>query len=182
MDNKVSNYLRWIVVIGFLVLPPFLVRNFPATAPAIRIVAYCLLTIALGAFGLYLTFKPRDIVADMPIAKELKTEKSKNVVALFFRGLAALAAITGLFLLVYVARPVFSYELTHAPPVTEQHVVNHINSAAMPGAFFIHMQVQTDDTKSLSFWYPDTVLQAGHRYTFTLLPDSNFVLSAQFVE
>ena len=64
------------------------------------------------------------------------------------------------------------------PPVTETQVIDHIDSAAMPGAFYFHMTIKTEDNTSLSFWYPDQILQAGHKYLFTLLPGSNFVLSA----
>lgn len=179
MNERVDNYLRWSMVISILVVPPFLVRNFVDAAPVIRIIAYCLMTTVLGFIGLYLTFKRGDIVAEMPIAKELKTDRSKKVAALFFRGLAALAATIGFVMLAYIVPPLLSYELSQKPPLTEAHVVNYIDSAAMPGAFFVHMQVKTDDRRSLSFWYPDTVLQTGHKYSFTLLPDSNFVLDAK---
>jgi hypothetical protein len=40
----------------------------------------------------------------------------------------------------------------------------------MPGAFYFHMTIKTEDNTSLSFWYPDQILQAGHKYIFTVLP------------
>jgi hypothetical protein len=178
MNGTITNYLRWVVVLAFLVLPPFFVRNFVNVAPAIRVVTYCLLIVVLTSLGLFLALRRGDIVADMPIAKELKTEKSKRIVAAFFRGLVALMVIAGMFLLANVAPSIALYALRRSPAVTEVHTITHIDSPALPGAFYIYMNISTDDKTHLSFSYPHQILQTGHKYLFTMLPNSNFVLSA----
>jgi hypothetical protein len=182
MNERASNYLRWAIVIGFLLVPPLLVRDFADTAPAVRMITDCLLIGVLTSMGLYLTFRRGDIVAEMPISKELKTERSRRYVGLFFRGLAALLAIAGISLAVSILPPMALYVLEGVPAVTEVHVVKQISSPAMPGAAYIYSSVLTDDKRDLSFSYPDTSLQPGHKYRFTLLPNSNFILTAELAE
>jgi hypothetical protein len=58
--------------VGFLLVPPLLVRDFVDAAPAVRMITDCLLIAVFTSMGLYLTFKRGDIVAEMPIAKELR--------------------------------------------------------------------------------------------------------------
>jgi len=179
MNETVSNYLRWAIVVGFLLIPPFLVRSVVNIAPEIRIVSQCLLVVVITAIGLYLTFRRGDIVAGMPIAKDLKTDRSRTIAALFFRGLALLVAMTGAFMSVNIAPSLLLYEVAHKTPRTEVHVINQINSPAVPGAFYMYVSILTDDKHYLSFWYPDKILQVGHKYAFTILPNSDFVLEAK---
>jgi hypothetical protein len=182
MNKIVWNYLSWIVVIGFLIFPPILVRNFANIAPAIRLVSVFLLTVTLSSMGLYLTFRRGDIVAEMPISKQVKTEKGRKVTALFFRGLSAVMVIGGMYLLAHMAPSAASYSFGWAAAVNEVHMVRQIRSPAVPGAAYTYVSILTDDEKYLSFSYPDQTLQAGHKYVFTLLPDSNFVLSAKIAD
>ena len=182
MNRTVWNYSSWIVVIGFLIIPPILVREFIDIAPVVRIVSFCLLAVALSLMGLCLTFRRGDIVAEMPISQQLKTEKSRRAVGLFFRGLSALMIIGGMYLLVHVVPSVASYSLGWAAAVNEIHVIRQVRSPAVPGAAYTYVSILTDDKKYLSFSYPDQTLQAGHKYIFTLLPDSDFVLSAKIVD
>jgi hypothetical protein len=177
MNAQASNYFRWAIVIGFLLVPPLLVRNFVNAAPAVRMITDCLLIGVFTSMGLYLTFRRGDIVAEMPIAK-----KSRNSVALLFRGLAALMVIAGLSLAVSIVPPMALYVLKGVPAVAEVHVVRQISSPAMPGASYIYLSVLTEDKKDLSFSYPDPSLQPGHKYRFTLLPNSSFILTAQLAE
>ncbi len=44
------------------------------------------------------------------------------------------------------------------------------------------MGISTDDGKHLSYRYPDEVLQTGVKYSFKILPDTDFVLSSQKVD
>jgi hypothetical protein len=74
----------------------------------------------------------------MPIAKELKTERSRNFAALFFRGLAALMMIAGIGLAASIVPPMALYVLKGVPAVTEVHVVRQISTPAMPGASYIY--------------------------------------------
>jgi hypothetical protein len=182
MNKTVWNYLSWIVVIGFLISPPILVRDFTDIAPVIRIVSFCLLTGALSSMGLYLTFRRGDIVAEMPISKQLKTEKGRRVAGLFFRGLSALMVIGGIYLLVHITPSVASYSLGWAAAVNEVHMIRQVRSPAVPGAAYTYVSILTDDKRYLSFAYPDQTLQAGHKYIFTLLPDSDFVLAAKIAD
>jgi hypothetical protein len=182
MNKTVWNYVSWIVVIGFLMFSPILVRDFIDIAPAIRIASVCLLTVALSSMGLYLTFRRGDIVAEMPISKQLRTEKSRRVAGLFFRGLSALMVIGGMYLLVHIVPPVASYSLGWAAAVNEVHVIRQVRAPAVPGAAYTYVSILTDDKKYLSFSYPDQTLQAGHKYIFTLLPDSDFILMARLAE
>jgi hypothetical protein len=176
--KKLKYLLPWVIVVGFLILPPLLVRNFIDSAPAIRIIFYSLLLLVFTVYGLYLGFKSGDIVAGMPIAKQLNTDKSRRAVALFFRGLALLMSAAGLFLMAYFVPAVFAFEVGHNPVTTDVQTIRSISSPAMPGAFYIYMSILTNDQKQLSFEYPDPILQVGEQYTFITLPGSNFVLAA----
>jgi hypothetical protein len=182
MNERISNYLRWAVVVGFLLVPPLLVRYFVDVAPTIRMISDCLLIIVFTSLGAYLTFKPGDIVSEMPVSKQLKTDRSRNVVALLFRGLAALMVIAGISLATSIVPPMALYVLEGIPAVTEVHVVRQISAPAMPGAAYIFVSLLTDDKRDLSFSYPDTSFEAGHKYRFVLLPDSNFVLAAHLAD
>jgi uncharacterized oligopeptide transporter (OPT) family protein len=181
MNETILNSLRWIVVISFLLLPPYLVRHFVDVAPTLRVVIYCLLIIVLTSYGLYLALRKGDIVADMPIGQELKTGKSRRIVALLFRGLASFMVIAGIYRFANIAPSIASYVLREAPAVNEVHTITQINSPALPGAFYIYMSILTDNKHYLSFTYPNEVLQVGHRYIFTILPNSNFVINANEV-
>jgi hypothetical protein len=128
------------------------------------------------------TFRRGDIVAEMPISKQLKTEKGRRVAGLFFRGLSALMVIGGIYLLVHITPPVTSYSLGWAAAVDEVHMSRQVRSPAVPGAAYTYVSILTDDKKHLSFSYLDQTLQAGHKYIFTLLPDSDFVLSAKIAD
>jgi hypothetical protein len=182
MNVRALNYFRWAIVVGFLLVPPLLVRDFVDAAPAVRMITDCLLIAVFTSMGLYLTFKRGDIVAEMPIAKELKTERSRHFVALLFRGLAALMTIAGIGLAASIVPPMALYVLQGAPAVTEVHVVRQVSAPAVPGASYIYLSILTDDKRDLSFSYPDTSLQVGLKYRFTLLPSSNFILTAQPAE
>ena len=101
---------------------------------------------------------------------------------MFFRGLSGLMVIGGMYLLVHVAPSVASYSLGWAAAVNEVHMIQQVRSPAVPGAAYTYVSILTDDKQYLSFSYPDQTLQAGHKYIFTLLPDSDFVLSAKIVD
>src|SRR5258707_4851825 len=103
MNEQIEYFSLWIVVIVFLVFPPFLVRQFVIVAPVIRVVVYCLLIAELTSLGLCLALRRGDIVAEMPIGNELNTEKSNRIAAAMFRRLAALIVIAGMFMLVNIA-------------------------------------------------------------------------------
>jgi hypothetical protein len=172
------NYLWWAVAILFLIAPPLLVRIL-ADGSAIRIIAYCGLLIAMTAFCLYLGLNGGVVVADMPIAKDLKSDESKKLAEVLFRGLPLVIVIAGLWMLAGIAPSLLVYESGQSPAASEVDVISHVDSAAVPGAFYIHMSIQTSAKSDLSFWYPDQILQAGHKYIFTILPNSNFILSAR---
>jgi hypothetical protein len=142
-------------------------------------VSYCALLVVLTAIGLYLAFKRGDIIADMPVGQQLKTEKHRKIVGLVFRGIALAMAITAILMFANISKPLLSYTLGRMPASTEAQVIDHIDSAAMPGAFYFHMTIKTEDNTSLSFWYPDQILQAGHKYIFMVLPGSDFAFSAR---
>jgi hypothetical protein len=181
MSENINNYLRWIVVVGLLFIPPFLVRG-SADGGTIRIIVYCILIFAITLLGAYLAFKRGDIVSGMPIDKHFKTEKSGRTAALFFRGLALLMTATGVYMAADIAPPLFSYAIAHRPAIVETDVVRAVTSPAMPGAFYVYMGVSTINDKHLSFSYPSPILQAGHNYMFILLPNSNFILMARQID
>ena len=104
------------------------------------------------------------------------------MIALFFRGLSALMVIGGIYLLAHITPSVASYSLGWATAVNEVHMIRQVRSPAVPGAAYTYVSILTDDKKYLSFSYPDQTLQAGHKYIFTLLPDSDFVLSAKIAD
>ena len=175
------NYIWWIAAIGLFIAAPLLVRMSHSSG-VIRVVVYCALITGLVGLCLYLGLRKGSVVANLLIAKNLRTDHSKKIAELFFRGLPLLIAICGLVMLVSIAPPLFSYSVGGSSAVTESHTITHIDSAAMPGAFYIHMGITTDDGKHLSYWYPDQVLQTGNKYSFTILPNSDFVLEVQPVE
>ena len=85
--------------------------------------------------------------------------------------------------MIFSVMPSLIYYKTNPSGATvEVHKISHIDSAAVPGAFYIHMGISTDDGKHLSFWYPKEVLQTGSSYSFTILPNSDFVLKAELVK
>ena len=178
MNGAISNYLRWALVIGFLIVPPLLVRTSLDDA-VVRIASYFLLLLAVIFMCAYFGFKRGSLVADMPIAKDLKTEKSKQVAEIVFRGLPIIFLIGGLVMMFNFVPSMFIYISGRATATSAVHIINQINSPAMPGAFFVYMSILTDDKKTFSFSYPDQILQVGHKYLFRLSPNSNFVLSAQ---
>jgi hypothetical protein len=85
-------------------------------------------------------------------------------------------------MLASITHSVFRYVSDPSSVSIEEHVVRHINSAAMPGAFNIRIGIETEDGKYLSYLYPDQVLRTGNKYSFTLLPNSDFVLKAETVK
>ena len=93
-----------------------------------------------------------------------------------------LATGAGVWMLLSITPSVFTYINDASSVNSEDHLIRRIDSAAVPGAFYIRMGIDTEDGKYLSYMYPDEVLQSGGKYTFTLLPSSNFVLTAQRVE
>ena len=94
MSENTNNYLRWIVVIGLLFIPPFLVHG-SADGGTIRIIVYCILICVITLLGAYLAFKQGDIVSGMPIDKHLKSEKSRRAGGTGWRWLAAPAQPAG---------------------------------------------------------------------------------------
>src|SRR5258708_6745542 len=98
MNATVSNVLRWVEVIGFLIIPPVLVRTLPNGA-AIRLVSYCVLLVTLTLWCAYIGFKRGSLVADMPIAKDLKTDKSRRIAEIVFRGVPLIFLVAGAVML-----------------------------------------------------------------------------------
>ena len=180
MNATVSNILRWTAVIGFLILPPVLVRS-SSNGAAIRIVIYCVLLVTLTLWCAYIGFKRGSLVADMPIAKDLKTDKSRRIAEIFFRGLPLIFLVAGSAMMVEFVPSLLLYASNQTTAVTEVRAIKQINSPAVPGAFYMYMSILADDKKYISFWYPDMILQSGHTYLFTLLPNSDFVLEAKEV-
>jgi len=181
MNETIRNYLWWMAAIGILIVPPILVRTSQA-AELSRIFAYFVLTGALLALCLYLGLKKGSIIDNLPIARNLKTDQSKKIATYFFRGLPLVIAIVVFAVMVKLIPSVVSYAFNPSSTTVEVHKITHIDSAAMPGAFYIRMGIQTDDNMHLEFWYPDQVLQTNNKYSFTLLPKSDFVLKAEPVE
>jgi hypothetical protein len=105
-------------VLGFFVLTPVLVRSSSNSA-AVLIVSYCILLVVLIAIGLYLTFKRGDIVVDMPVGKQLKTEKRRRIGELVFRGIALVMAVTAMLMFGNISKPLLSYSLGWMPAGTE---------------------------------------------------------------
>jgi hypothetical protein len=58
MNARAVNYFRWAIVVGFLLVPPLLVRHFVDAAPAVRMITDSLLIAVFTSMGLYLTFRP----------------------------------------------------------------------------------------------------------------------------
>ncbi|ANV99356.1 hypothetical protein LMTR13_03345 [Bradyrhizobium icense] len=131
---------------------------------------------------LYLGLRRGPIVANLPIAKTLKTDQSRKIAEAIFRGVPFIIAIVVFVVLVEIIPSVISYAFDPSSAKVEIHKIAHVNSAAMPGAFYIRMGIHTDDNQDLSYWYPDQILQTGGTYSFTLLPNSDFVLKAQLIE
>ena len=70
-------------------------------------------------------------------------------------------------------------ELFSVPLVTIEATMNKLQIVALPGSTLLHVTVLTDSEEhpSLSYWYPSSTLRSGEKYSFSLLPNSEFVLS-----
>ena len=161
-----------------MVVPPLLVRT-SLNGAVIRIASYGALLVTITLMCAYIVFKRGSLVGDMPIARDLETDRSRRIAEIFFRGLPLAFLVVGGKMLAEFIPSVFSYASDQAHAVTEVHLIKQINSPSMPGAFYVYMGILTDDRRHLSFSYPDTILQVGHKYRFTLLPNSDFVLEAK---
>ena len=85
-------------------------------------------------------------------------------------------------MIVSVVSPLITYKMDPSSASVEIHRISHIDLATMPGAFYIHMGISTDDGKQVSYWYPTQVQQTGSEYSFMLLPDSDFMPKAEPVK
>jgi hypothetical protein len=177
MKQEITNYLNWAGVIAFIVVPPLLVRIF-GDAGTIRIIGSCLLAITFIGVSIYWLFKKGSVIAGMPIESQLG-ERGRMLFDLFIRALSLGLGIAGLSVLATIAPSAVDYSVDHSSVSKQVHVLTHVTAIAFPGASFAHIGIETDDNQYLSFWYPDQTLKVGQRYIFTLLPHSNFVLSAQ---
>jgi hypothetical protein len=118
MNKTANDVLRWIAVIGFLIVVPILVRA-STNGGAIRIVCYGILLATITSWCAYIGFKPGSLVEDMPIANDLKTAKSKKMAELVFRGLPLIFFIGGFAMLAEFMPAVFMYASNRATAVTE---------------------------------------------------------------
>jgi hypothetical protein len=175
--KKNNQYFGWISMIVLLILPPFLVRAV-SNDSTIRVVCYFILALAVTAFFSYFLLSGSPVTKGSVFEKTFGDQGRRNAEYLI-RSFCALAAIGGLWMMVSIMPSFIAYKTDPSKVSVQIHTISHIDSAAVPVAFYIHMGIYTEDRKHLSFWYPNEVLQTGQRYTFTLLPDSDFVLSVQ---
>jgi hypothetical protein len=173
--RKDNQYVGWIGIIALLLLPPFLVRS-DGNDSAVRLAFYFILALSAIGFFSYFLFSKTPLIQGSVFEKKFGEPGKRNAESLI-RILCALAAIGGIWMILSILPSVITYNSTSSP-IIEAHKITHIVSAAVPGAFYIHMGISTEDGKHLSYWYPSEVLQAGSEYSFTLLPDSDFVLKA----
>jgi hypothetical protein len=177
--GTIKQLSRWLTVIGLLLLPPILIR-VSAYDIALRILGYCfLIAFAIGFFSYMLCYK--SLLKGTTFESGLD-ERGRKIVELSIRGFCLLAVIVGLWMASSFFPSLITFIRDPSNVKTEEHVVGRTDSVALPGAFYVHMDVHTDDGKTLSLMYPDPILQVGHRYLFTLLPESDFVLTATLTQ
>jgi hypothetical protein len=180
MNETINQYVGWISVIVLLVLPPVLVRSVSHDS-TIRLFWYFILALAVTSFFSYFLLSKSPLTKGSVFEKQFGDQGRRNVEYLM-RMVCALAAAGGLWMIVNIVPSLIIYKKDPSSVRIEAHTISHIDSAAVPGAFYIHMGISTDDGKHLSYWYPTQVLQTGSKYSFTILPNSNFVLKAEPVE
>jgi hypothetical protein len=164
-------------VIALLILPPFLVRS-ASDDSTIRLAFYFIFALAIIGFFSYYLLSKEPLIRGSVFEKNFGYQGRKNA-EYSIRILCGLAVISGLWMILSLAPSAISYKTNPSSAIVEIHKISHINSAAVPGSFYIHMGIKTDDGKDLSFWYPKEVLQTGSSYSFTILLNSDFVLKAE---
>jgi hypothetical protein len=174
--QKNNQYVGWIGVVLLLILPPFLVRS-AGNDSTIRLAFYFILALAVTGFFPYYLFSKTPLTQGSVFEKNFGHQGKRNAEYLL-RIFCALATIGGLWMILSIVPPLIAYNSASSATV-EVHKIAHIDSAAVPGAFYIHMGISIEDGKHLSYWYPNDVLQTGGEYSFTLLPNSDFVLKAE---
>jgi hypothetical protein len=177
MNEKGGQYIAWLAVIVLLVLPPFLVRSV-ADDSTIRLFGYFILSLAITGFFLYYLLSKTPLTKGSVFEKNFANQGRRNAEYLI-RICCAIAVVGGLWMIIGIVPSLITYKMNPSTASVEVHTISHIDSAAVPGAFYVHMGIGTDDGKHLSYWYPTQVLQTGSRYSFTLLPNSDFVLKAE---
>jgi hypothetical protein len=175
--QKVTQYVGWTGVIGLLILPPFLVRSVNNDA-VIRLTFYFILSLSVSGFFSYYPFSKSPLTKGSVFEKNFADQGKRNAEYLI-RSFCALAAVAGLWMMANVVPSLIAYDSDPSSASIEVYRVGHIDSAAVPGAFYIRMGIRTEDGQYLAYWYPRQVLQTGSEYSFTLLPNRDFVLKAE---
>jgi hypothetical protein len=166
IDSHASKY--WVA---------YLVRTVPNDSIA-RLFSYGILATAIIALFSYYLVSKKPLIKGTVFERNFGDHGKRNAEHLL-RVFCALATIGGLWMIIGITPSLMIYKTNPSSANVEVHTISHIDSAAVPGAFYIHMVISTDDGKHLSYWYPSLVLRTGSKYTFTLLPNSDFVLRVE---
>jgi hypothetical protein len=141
-----------------------------------RLAFYLILAFAVIGFFSYYLFSKTRLTHGSVFDKRFGDQGKRNA-ELLIRIFCALAVTGGLWMILSIVPSLIAYSSASSASV-EVHKIAHIDSAAAPGAFYIHIGITTEDGRHLSYWYPNEDLQTGGEYSFTLLPNSDFVLKA----
>jgi hypothetical protein len=146
-----QNIIGLTIIFVLIILPVFLVHAV-SDAGLVRLIGYCLIA-TLG-------------------------ERGRRVGEVAMRAICLGLALAGLSMLGNITVPLITYYRDSSQALTELRTIKQVDSYAFLGASLTHVDILTDDNESLSMMYPNQTLIVGHKYTFTLLPNSNFVLEA----
>lgn len=180
MTTRIENFSAGLMAV-FLLLPVVLVHTGGENS-WIRATGTVIALLSVVIFAGYFAVRKGSIYRNSPIEKKFGNRgvkiwdiTTRIICIIFFAG--------GSVWLINIGAGIKAYLATNSF-VTIEATMNKLQIVALPGSTLLHVTVLTDNGEypSLSYWYPRNTLRSGQKYSFKLLPDTNFVMSVETVE
>lgn len=171
----------WIVFLVFM-LPYLVIYSSALPRWQGRTVGSALLIYAIAAGAFWFSFSPKSVV--VAAGSKLATPRYSTKRKLVERIIRILAAVFGVFFLVYVAVP-FSFDVIELckqrEPVTITRTIRSVSGPAFPPVVFLKQSLQVEsskglETRSYTLLYSLQVARTGAVYELAVLPRSRLAL------